>query len=280
MKQTKDTTNMNIVVDGIEIDLKVGADPEVFVVNEQGHLVSAHGMVSGTKEAPEPVASGAIQVDGMALEFNIDPAKDREEFVKNMSTVMGQLVKRLPKGHKLSQVSTAEFGASYIQKQPHEAKELGCSADLSAYTEQENPKPNSEAPFRTAAGHVHIGWTEGADTGDSEYADLCYQFTKVLDLYLGVPSVLLDPDTKRRQLYGQAGALRIKTYGLEYRVLSNFWLKSKELTGYVYSQTEAAIRSFLGGMRVDDADVPKAINTSDKALASSLMTKYGVPSYA
>jgi len=53
----------------------VGCDPELFV-KKDGVLVSAHGLVQGSKEHPFRVSKGAVQVDGMALEFNIDPAED------------------------------------------------------------------------------------------------------------------------------------------------------------------------------------------------------------
>lgn len=51
----------------------VGADPELFV-SKAGVILSAFGLVGGTKKVPQKVERGAVQVDGMALEFNIDPA--------------------------------------------------------------------------------------------------------------------------------------------------------------------------------------------------------------
>ena len=260
---------MKIIVDGIELDLLVGADPEIFVSNGN-RLISAHGMVPGTKENPHKVNKGAIQVDGMALEFNIDPANSLEEFVGNVNSVMHTLNSRIPDGCNLAVIPTAEFGLEYIQAQPEIAKELGCSSDFNAYTGKENPKPNAEVPFRTAAGHIHIGWGEGFDTRDPEHMDLCCSLVKVLDLYLGVPSVLMDQDTKRRSLYGAAGAFRPKTYGLEYRVLSNFWLKSDAKIKWAYQQTAKALASFLGGRRCS-GDIDLVINQSDTIGAQRLI---------
>lgn len=264
---------MKIEVDGTILHLLVGADPEIFVT-AGGKPVSAHGLVPGNKEVPHVVKCGAIQVDGMALEFNIDPASSVTEFVTNITTVMGQLTSRLPQGMSLCQLATANFGSAYIKAQPPVAQELGCSADYNAYTGKANPKPNVNAPFRTAAGHIHIGWTKYADNESVRFKELCNEFTKVLDLYLGVPSVLKDPDVKRRELYGQAGAYRSKSYGLEYRVLSNFWLSSKSEMEWVYTQTAEALRKFLGGFRMADKRVISCINSSDKALAKSLLKEY------
>lgn len=269
---------MKIKVDDIEIELLVGADPEIFVTRGNT-LVSAHGMVPGTKENPHKVNKGAIQVDGMALEFNIDPANSLEEFVDNVNTVMHTLNTRIPDGCNLTVIPTAEFGARYIQDQPEIAKELGCSSDFNAYTGKENPKPNAEVPFRTAAGHIHIGWGEGFDTRDPEHMDLCCQLTKVLDLYLGVPSVLVDQDTKRRSLYGAAGAFRPKTYGLEYRVLSNFWLKSEAKISWAYQQTAKALTAFLGGTRVSDVlegTVTRIVNTSNVGQAKIISKTFSL----
>lgn len=251
-----------ITVDGLEVELTLGADPEIFVKKDDKYY-SAHRLVPGTKENPHPVEKGAIQVDGMALEFNINPAESMEEFVDNINSVMQSLVDAMPEGLQLAIVPTAEFGAEYIQAQPEEAKELGCSADFNAYTGKENPKPNEDAPYRTAAGHVHIGWTAGASLEDPEHLEVCRELTKILDLYLGVPSVLKDSDSKRRELYGQAGAFRPKEYGLEYRVLSNFWLKSKKDMEWVYQQVTRAVTDYLKNFRVTDPKVPQIINTSD-----------------
>ena len=75
------------------MQILVGADPELFVKNpNSGEFISAHGMVPGTKYDPYKVDKGAIQVDGMALEFNIDPARTVDEFVRNITEVETNVV--------------------------------------------------------------------------------------------------------------------------------------------------------------------------------------------
>ena len=60
---------------------------------------------------------------------------------------------------------------------------------------------------------------------------------KHLDLFLGLRSLEWDKDKTRRQLYGNPGAMRLKPYGVEYRVLSNMWLSKEALVRFVYRQT-------------------------------------------
>ena len=264
---------MKINVDGFEVDLLLGADPEVFVA-KGSQLVSAHGLVPGNKDTPFPTPKGAIQVDGMALEFNINPAHTKQEFFENINHTFQELKSRLPSGHDIKIQSTAEFGKAYIDSQPMEAKELGCSPDYNAYTGSTNPRPNVDTPFRTAAGHVHIGWTSHMSISDPEFLQVCHKVIKLMDLFLGVPSVLLDDDTKRRSLYGAAGAFRPKSYGAEYRVLSNFWLKSKELTDWVYDQTVLVIKHVMQGTEVPD--VQAVINNSDKEAARKFINDFGI----
>jgi hypothetical protein len=46
-------------------------------------------------------------------------------------------------------------------------------------------------------------------------------------------------------LYGKAGACRYKTYGVEYRTLSNFWVLSTDLRREVWERTMAACQAFF-----------------------------------
>lgn len=223
-------------------DFKIGADPEFFV-KRFGKLHSAYGLIPGTKENPYKVKNGAVQVDGMALEFNIDPADTYTQFEENMSSVLTQITSMIP-GYELFVEPVAEFGIDYIRSQPKEASELGCSPDFNAYTKRANPRPDAETPFRTASGHLHIGWTNApVDINDEGHLEACRALVKALDLYLGVPSLAWDRDTRRRELYGAAGAFRPKPYGLEYRVLSNKWINNPILRSLVYNNTIDAIKA-------------------------------------
>jgi len=259
--------------------ITIGADPEIFVTKEN-EFVSAHKLVLGTKSEPHKVDRGAVQVDGMALEFNIDPASDKETFLLNIKTVLNTLEGMVPE-HKLSFNSVADFSKEYLASLPKEATELGCDPDFNAWTGQINNAPDGDALFRTAAGHVHIGWTEGMLEDDPIHYKICRKVVKQLDFYLGLPSILFDKETKRRELYGRAGAFRPKPYGVEYRVLSNMWLTSDSLIEWTYSNTIKALQDLKEKEDLANVcgDIQSIINTSnyDKAKQIVEENKIGLP---
>ena len=225
---------------------KLGCDPELFVKDNNGNLVSAHRMVPGTKEKPEPVRCGAIQVDGMALEYNIHPAENVNEFVNFNKQVLAQLKERIPKGYEFFINPLADFGSHVIKAQPEEARILGCDPDFNAYTGKLNPAPEVDLPYRSASGHIHIGFTEDKDPMDPTHFMECRLITILLDRYLGVESLAYEPaiaGKTRRRLYGKAGAFRPKSYGLEYRVLSNFWIQNEGYMRWIYSVIEQILNN-------------------------------------
>lgn len=236
------------------MQILVGCDPEIFMFKD-GIPVSAHNAIPGTKYDPYKVNNGAVQVDGMALEFNIDPSHTEEEFVNSVQSVLTTLRSMVP-GYDLVPTPVAEFGFDYIKAQPREALELGCDPDYNAWEDGAvNPKPDGDNPFRTGAGHVHIGWTNDMPIEDEGHRQAGIKLTKQLDAFLALPSLFYDDQVKRRSMYGAAGAFRTKPYGVEYRVLSNAWLKDSKLMSWVYKNTILGFNALLSGKRVyEDID--------------------------
>ena len=259
------------------MQIKIGADPELFV-KRAGVNVSGHDMIPGTKKRPFKVERGAVQVDGTALEFNIDPATTQEEFVGNVKAVLARLRDMVPPGHELALEAVARYEEEYFRNLPEVATAMGCDPDFDAYSGVEIERKGADRPFRTAAGHIHIGWTEGADPFSAQHYQSCRTLVKELDVWLGLPSVIFDPDSgPRRQLYGKAGSFRPKSYGVEYRVLSNKWLQSDELMGWVFRQTQAAFEHLMAGRSrpmaqcVNTTNLIHAINESDAKQAAWLL---------
>lgn len=225
----------------------IGTDPELFLFYG-GIPHRAYGAIRGSKVAPYKVEKGALQVDGLAAEFNIDPAKTRIEFVGSVRHVMS-LLQRECANYKLTAVPVAEFGEGIRHFMPKE-RELGCDPDWNAYHYDVNPKPDASVTFRTGSGHIHVGWTRDVESDDFPHFEVCQDIVRIMDLHLGVPSRLWDIDTKRMELYGKPGAFRPKPYGVEYRVLSNAWLNDDALIGYVYDQARHSKELYDEGVRL------------------------------
>lgn len=232
-----------------EVKFLVGADPEVFVRDRDGNLVNAHGMIPGTKDDPHPVNGGAVQVDGMALEFNINPASSFEEFEDNILTVLSELEKMIPNGYSLDFSPVANFGEDYIKSQPEISRVLGCNPDFNASTGLQNPIPNAGLGFRTASGHIHVGWTKDQDINHPEHIEACKMAVKQLDAVLGIPSKIWDKDVVRSSMYGKMSAYRPKSYGVEYRTLSNTWVNDRTRRKFIYDATIWAMERLLIGRR-------------------------------
>lgn len=243
----KEDTQMSASVMEAKEGFKFGCDPEGFILNTlTGKHVSAEGLIPGTKAEPYKVKYGAVQVDGMAAEFNIDPADNFKDFNRNIQAVINQLQKMLPEGHVLDFIPSVNFDPEIFNTSPDKAKELGCSPDFNAWTSEVNPPPNApNNPFlRTASGHLHISWPGGPyDLTDMQHIMNCNDLVKQFDWYLGGWSVKIDSDPTRRQLYGRAGACRYKNYGVEYRVLSNFWVTTRERRLAVWNRMQIAINA-------------------------------------
>lgn len=207
---------------------KLGCDPEVFLSDGQ-NFVSAHGLFPGTKKEPFKVERGAVQVDGLALEFNIDPADTAEEFSRNIETVkrqMEEMVNKVNPALRMTFVPFARFDLEYFRLLPLDCKILGCEPDFDIEGKQKVPDPElQDRPFRTAAGHVHIGWTENQEPHEPKHFE---DARFVAEMFVDEPYFL--PKTKEEKervfYYGQPGSFRPKSYGTELRSMSNIWVKS------------------------------------------------------
>jgi hypothetical protein len=154
------------------------------------------------------------------------------------------------------------------------ALEFGCDPDFNAWRDGDrNPRPKAADPkLRSCGGHIHIGHDFTEKQG-------VHQFIKHMDLFLGVPSTLMDEGELRKQLYGKWGAFRYKPYGCEYRVLSNYWTLNPKLIGWVWDATTQAMDAWQNNKIDVDSErdyIFEAINKNNKEVASMLVDKYNL----
>lgn len=263
--------------------LTVGSDPEIILRDSNGELASAEGLLGGSKSQPRITNNGAIQEDGIAAELNPLPATSLLSFISNHKLVLGDLKEILePLDLHVDISPSATFTDSLLDS--FQARESGCERDFNAWKVSVNPIVSLEdTNLRAFGGHLHIGFERAKTDKMSRLA-----FVKALDMELAVPFTLYDDDKERRTLYGKAGAHRPKFLnkdgydGVEYRVLSNFWLNSESMMSFVYSKIEYVSNNidFLSGKADSLKDeIISIINTVDKTRAKAFCKDNGV-SYA
>ena len=253
-----------------------GADPELFIQDKEGKFISAIGKIGGTKHDPRPIDlyGSYVQEDNVAVEFNIAPAKGKIEFIRNIYRPLSYIKDFVKKQIGANICISASAIFTEDQLLDPRAQAFGCDIDYNAWTGKANPRPKAAGEhknLRTAGGHLHISW---------ERPNMAQRIAlvKMLDLTQGVPSVIMDEDDTRRNLYGKAGAYRPKSYGVEYRVLSNFWIKSPRLMAWLIDQAHLAMTFLSRGMlpQSDKDAILASINGGNKREARKLIDKYGL----
>jgi len=244
-------------------NMTIGCDPEFFLKDSKtGKLISAIPHVTGTKEVPLPLPGGGnIQRDNVAVEVATAPANSCEMFVSGIERILKEAVSILPAGTEIVALPSASFDQKELEHP--EAQRFGCDPDYDAWEVCQNDPPcAADATFRSCGAHIHVG-TDGKD-GNSFLLEFEGKLltVKVMDCIHGLISTVLDSSKEsidRRKLYGKPGAHRPKDYGVEYRVLSNYWLKSPVTVMLMYHLTEDA----LAVIRAEKAnDIIRAIGES------------------
>ena len=253
-------------------NVTIGADPELFLEKE-GEIISAEGLVGGTKENPKKISElgHCVQEDNVMMEFNVPASHTVEEFKDNINYVKDYLEANAKiQGSKLNFSASAELHPRFLDTP--QAKLFGCDPDYNVYLKMVNNPPMSENnTLRTCGGHIHIGY----DNPSQENSE---RIIYAMDIILGLESILIDKDDRRREMYGNAGSFRFKSYGVEYRTLSNFWIANDELIEWAFNNTLRAIELVNSGI-VDElvkkygSFIKETIDTNNKEDANILLGK-------
>lgn len=82
---------------------------------------------------------------------------------------------------------------------------------------------------------------------------------KYIDEYVGMKSVQLDKDTKRKLLYGKAGCFRLTDYGIEYRTIGGGCIDHADK---IFKYTIDAINAFINETKLTESEIVE--NTINK----------------
>jgi hypothetical protein len=254
-------------------NVTLGADPEFFLYDTKKKMyVSAEGLIGGQKNNHTEIPTGEmILEDNVMVEFCTTICKNAKQLNKSVNNALVHLRQMLPKHLEFRMEASAELDWSLLTSE--QATQFGCMPDSNAYTLRQNTSPDSNTNLRTCSGHVHIGFK-------NPNFDDCINLVKMFDLFLAVPSVLVDKDRKRREMYGKAGAHRMKPFGVECRQLSNFWVGNEELTNWLVSNIFKMIElynnkpDFMDKVNWDLVQI--CINEYDTFLAEEFISKYNI----
>lgn len=229
--------------------LLVGGDPELFLWHKPTQrYISAEGIVPGTKERPERMKHGCVQRDGLALEFNLDPADSKAHFVDSVGNTLDSCRSLVGSEVELRAVPSVTFDEEYYDSLSSNSKQLGCTPDYNAWTYGRNPTPTPIPRFHSGGGHLTLGWTQGESTLPYQgHYDDCVQLVQRLDTYFSRFYHRWDTDQERQRLYGRPGCFRPKPFGVEYRTPSNAWVGKPELWPWIYDSCQWVFQHALDG---------------------------------
>jgi hypothetical protein len=229
-----------------------GSDPEFAVVDENNNVVIVESHLPGSKAQPFDIGEGiGVQPDGVAIEMTIPPCSSKEEFVSTMLKAKSRandIVKAINPNYSVKALSSAKYPLELLQANP-KCMQFGCSSSYNAWTLGDTYVPSAMevGQLRSQGCHFHCGITNLKES-DVEFVDTISTLMKTLDIFVGVPSVLIDTDTDRRRIYGTAGDFRYRTIKdtlvVEYRVLGGNFLESEETIAWVFDSIIAGIEHY------------------------------------
>lgn len=222
-----------------------GCDPELFFAHE-GNVVGAEkiipeeGLKSGYvtssvgmsyDEGDEPETN--IVLDGVQVELNPKPYMCRAHLGNEIASCFRTLRDHLKvmNGVKISFSSVVEVTQQELDSLSDKSKALGCAPSKNIHDKKATIRvdPNTYTT-RSAAGHLHFGLPDWMRPNADRLVRIC-------DIVIGNTCVIIDRDplaAKRREVYGRCGEYRTPPHGMEYRTLSNFWLRSYPLASFVW----------------------------------------------
>lgn len=257
-----------------KLNITWGSDPEAFYARD-GQIVGSERIIPENGYPAGP--AGRVVRDGVQFELNPTAGS-----IPELGYYIGTLLNAAQRLGHVYESSTDFRGVVEVSRQELDAltpssRVLGCMPSKNAY--QERPILVDPATYRkrSAGGHIHVGI--------SQHNDLMYERERLIplfDVFVGNTCVLLDRDpgaAERRENYGRAGEYRLPAHGIEYRTISNFWLRDYALFEFVFGMAEVAVSALDEALRgrksimeetvkrIKIENVVKAIDTNNFDLA-------------
>ncbi len=218
----------------------IGTDYE-FGISKDGEPISIVGKIGGTKNEPLDIGNGcARQEDNVNAEVTQPPVNNFKDFVKYIEYGLST-IKSMVSGYDLNFNSLEIYSDEELNT--HEAQVFGCESSFDVYARGlSRPAVATNPNLRSAGFHIHFGNDKLINNNEA-----MEKLVKLFDKYVTLPSMLIDPEQGRRELYGRAGEFRMKPYGLECRQLGSFFLSDFRYIEWVWEGVEKCITQFENG---------------------------------
>ncbi len=281
--------------------ISLGTDPEFFFKEKAtGDVIGSEKVLPKTGLK---ATGGEIAMDGVQVEIHPAPNSCREVLQRNIRSCLASVKLQMDaKGVVADFSQVIEIKKERLDEMADENKVFGCSESYNNNQEGKNKVSVIKAdPLkymkRSAGGHIHLGAVEtiSVPDGHNEYGTIYKQapnpwhvllkqperLIPIMDILVGNTAVLLDRDkgnAERRKNYGKAGEYRLPKYGIEYRTLSNFWLRGSPLFSLMFGLARQSVNLVADSgfghnyekrllKLVDMEDIIEAINENDFNLA-------------
>lgn len=227
----------------------LGCDPEFFferggqVIGAEKVLTPDRKIVSTSYKYDGPSSSKGEKfvLDGVQVELNPRPNTCRANLGNEIAAAFRALRVHLKSmgDVKASFKTVVEVSQQELDSLSDKAKVFGCAESLNTYDKGACVGVDASTYLkRSAGGHIHLGFS-----GDHAMMAARERLVPILDVFVGNTCVLIDRDpeqAERRKVYGRAGEYRLPTHGVEYRTLSNFWLRAYPLMSMVMGLSRQA----------------------------------------
>lgn len=231
------------------VSVMYGSDPEGFF-EKAGRIIGSEKVIPkegisflstyGIRQNPEVV------IDGIQFEMHPAPAATTWGLGAGVGSCFRTLRERLRDypGTSINYKGLVEVTREEIDALSDESQVLGCQPSKNAYRDRPILVDGKTYLKRSAGGHLHFDLTKLPKIFGPE-VDERRHLVIVVDTLVGNQAVLLDQQggmAERRENYGRAGEYRDdKPYGVEYRTLSNFWIRNFALMDFVFGMGNFAI---------------------------------------
>ena len=248
--------------------ISFGCDPELFFTDSKGKVIGAEKVIPkdglevrsrprlyGASVPPIVINAKGVVLDGVQAELQPAPTACRANLANEIASTFWSLRERIQemKDVRITFKSVVDVELAELESLSDQAKVFGCAPSFNLYdTNAHIPVDPRTYLKRSAGGHIHmgLGWpiylaeTSGAGTTyERKQIDQRQDLVHCMDILVGNTCVMLDREplaAERRKVYGRAGEYRLPKHGLEYRTLSNFWLRAYPLFSLVLGLSRIA----------------------------------------